>query len=112
MMSGGEKATTNNRMELMAVIGGLQAITEGCEVTIVTDSQYVMNAFVKGWIVNWKRNGWKTADNKPVKNQDLWQDLDAGLKTHHVTWEWVKGHAGHRENEMVDTEARRQAQAQ
>jgi len=110
VLTGGEPETTNNRMELLAVIEGLKLLNQVCSVRVVTDSQYVMNAFSKGWIVSWKRNGWRTADKKPVKNQDLWEDLDAEIERHTVTWEWVRGHNGHPDNERVD-EAARQAAA-
>lgn len=109
MLSGGDPDTTNNRMELLAVIEGLQALKRRCCVTIVTDSQYVMKAFKEGWLKNWERNGWRTADKKPVKNQDLWEDLVAMVDKHEVHWKWVKGHNGHPENERVDLEAREQA---
>ncbi len=98
---GGETATTNNRMELQAVIEGLTALTRPSSVTIVTDSQYVKNGMMQ-WIHNWKRNGWKTAARKPVKNADLWQQLDALVQKHEVRWEWVRGHSGHPENERAD----------
>lgn len=112
LLSGGELDTTNNRMELSAVIFGLRAFNQGCDVTIVTDSKYVMNAFVEGWFANWERNGWRTANKKAVKNQDLWQDLAAELQRHNVSWQWVKGHAGHEDNERVDAAAREAAEAQ
>jgi len=111
LLTGGESETTNNRMELSAVIEGLKPLNQACNVRVVTDSQYVMNAFTKGWLESWKRNGWKTADKKPVKNQDLWEELDAALSRHAVTWEWVKGHAGHPDNERVDEAARQAAAA-
>ena len=98
---GGEAATTNNRMELMAVIQGLEALTRPSRVRITTDSQYVKNGITQ-WIHNWKRNGWKTAAKKPVKNIDLWQELDQAVARHQVEWQWVKGHAGHPENERAD----------
>lgn len=101
--------STNNRMEMMAVISGLQALKRPCEVHIITDSKYVMDAFSKGWIEKWEDNGWKTAAKEPVKNQELWQDLVAEVERHQVTWEWVKGHNGHRDNERVDAEACRMA---
>jgi ribonuclease HI len=110
MISGGEPDTTNNRMELLAVISGLNALKRACEVTIVTDSQYVMKAFKEGWLDKWQENGWKTADKKPVKNQELWEDLLAAVDRHHIHWKWVKGHNGHPDNERVDEEARRQAE--
>ncbi len=104
-LSGGEAETTNNRMELMAAISALEALTRPSAVTIVTDSAYVKNG-VTGWIHGWKRNGWKTSTRKPVKNAELWQRLDAARARHDVTWEWVKGHAGHPENERADELAR------
>lgn len=110
MISGGEPDTTNNRMELMAVISGLNALKRTCSVTIVTDSQYVMKAFKEGWLDKWQENGWKTADKKPVKNQELWEELLAAVDRHEVHWKWVKGHNGHPDNERVDEEARRQAE--
>ncbi len=103
---GGEPDTTNNRMELQAVIQGLEALTRPAAVTVVTDSQYVKNG-MNQWIHNWKRNGWKTAAKKPVKNADLWQRLDALVQRHDVSWEWVKGHSGHAENERADELANR-----
>lgn len=111
MISGGEPDTTNNRMELLAVISGLNALKRPCEVTIVTDSQYVMKAFKEGWLDKWQENGWKTADRKPVKNQELWEELLAAVDRHTVHWKWVKGHNGHPDNERVDEEARRQAES-
>ena len=110
MISGSEPDTTNNRMELLAVISGLNALKRACEVTIVTDSQYVMKAFKEGWLDKWQENGWKTADKKPVKNQELWEDLLSAVDRHHIHWKWVKGHNGHPDNERVDEEARRQAE--
>ncbi|ODS23852.1 ribonuclease HI [Candidatus Endobugula sertula] len=98
---GGEKNTTNNRMELKAAIEGLKALKEPCHVDLTTDSQYVRKGITE-WIDNWKRNGWKTASKKPVKNMDLWQQLDEQVIRHRVSWHWVKGHSGHRENEIVD----------
>lgn len=100
-LHGGEKLTTNNRMELMAAIQGLAALSRPCTVILTTDSSYVMNGIEK-WIVGWKKNGWKTADRKPVKNEDLWKLLDEHVQKHQVEWRWVKGHSGHRENEMAD----------
>ncbi len=99
---GGEKHTTNNRMELMAAIQGLESLTERCEVSLTTDSQYVKNG-INDWIVNWKKRGWKTASKKPVKNVDLWKRLDEAVSGHDVEWHWVRGHTGHRENEIADT---------
>ena len=104
-LSGGEAATTNNRMELMAAIRVLEALTRPAHVTITTDSAYVKNG-VTGWIHGWKRNGWKTSGKKPVKNVDLWQRLDEAQARHRVTWHWIKGHAGHAENERADELAR------
>ncbi|PJE27845.1 ribonuclease HI [Pseudooceanicola antarcticus] len=104
-LKGGEANTTNNRMELMAAISALEALGRPTAITVVTDSQYVKNG-VTGWIHGWKRNGWKTAAKKPVKNAELWQQLDEAAKRHQVTWEWVKGHAGHPENERADELAR------
>ena len=103
---GGERDTTNNRMELTAVIKGLQALTRPCEVTIVTDSKYVLQG-VTEWMKNWKKNGWKTAAKKPVQNKELWIALDEALQQHKVEWEWVKGHAGHEGNERADDLANR-----
>lgn len=100
-LNGGESPTTNNRMELTAVIEGLRALNRSCQITIVTDSTYVKDGITK-WIVNWKRNGWQTKARKPVKNKDLWEALDVELSTHDVSWEWVKGHAGHPGNERAD----------
>lgn len=99
--SAGYTRTTNNRMELMAAIVALEALKEHCEVILSTDSQYVRQGITQ-WIHNWKKRGWKTADKKPVKNVDLWQRLDAALGQHQIKWEWVKGHAGHPENERCD----------
>ncbi len=97
----GEALTTNNRMELMAVIKGLQALKRRCTVDVTTDSVYVKNGITQ-WIHNWKRNGWRTAANKPVKNDDLWRVLDEVAARHDVSWHWVKGHNGHPENERAD----------
>ncbi|MEZ5841863.1 MAG: ribonuclease HI [Hyphomicrobiales bacterium] len=102
---GGEPDTTNNRMELFAAIAALEALTRTCSVDLTTDSQYVKDG-ITSWIHGWKRNGWKTAAKKPVKNVDLWQRLDAALARHEVAWHWVKGHAGHEENERADALAR------
>ncbi len=104
-LSGGEAQTTNNRMELMAAISALEALTKPVEITIVTDSAYVKNG-VTEWIHGWKRNGWKTAARAPVKNVELWQRLDAAQARHKVIWRWIKGHAGHAENERADALAR------
>ncbi|MBW8841714.1 MAG: ribonuclease HI [Sphingomonadales bacterium] len=100
-LSGGEKLTTNNRMELMAAIEGLNALKRPCRVTLSTDSRYVMDGLTK-WIHGWRKNGWKTADKKPVKNADLWQKLIDAAAPHRVEWVWVKGHAGHPDNERAD----------
>ena len=100
-LSGGEALTTNNRMELMAVIEALNALKRPCAVTLSTDSRYVMDGLTK-WIHGWRRNGWKTADKKPVKNADLWQALIEATARHRITWQWVKGHAGHPDNERAD----------
>jgi ribonuclease HI len=104
-LSGGEAATTNNRMELMAAIAALEALKRPCRAEMHVDSQYVKDGISK-WIHGWKRNGWKTADKKPVKNAELWQRLDAALAKHDVSWHWVKGHAGHEHNERADQLAR------
>jgi len=104
-LSGGDPATTNNRMEMLAVIHGLEALQRPARVRICTDSQYVMKG-VTEWLAGWKRRGWKTADRQPVKNVDLWQRLEAALTPHQVEWEWVRGHDGHSENERVDRLAR------
>ena len=104
-LQGGEAETTNNRMELLAAISALEALKRGAAITIVTDSAYVKNG-VSQWIHGWKRNGWRTADKKPVKNVDLWQRLDEAQARHEVIWEWIKGHAGHAENERADELAR------
>ena len=100
-LSGGEPLTTNNRMEMTAAICGLNALTKPCRVTLSTDSRYVMDGLTK-WIKGWQRNGWKTADKKPVKNADLWQALLDAAMPHCIEWVWVKGHAGHPENERAD----------
>ncbi|WP_225026274.1 ribonuclease HI [Xinfangfangia pollutisoli] len=104
-LKGGEAQTTNNRMELMAAISALESLTRPSALTIVTDSAYVKNG-VTEWIHGWKRNGWRTAARAPVKNAELWQRLDAAQATHQVTWRWIKGHAGHAENERADALAR------
>ncbi len=100
-LHGGERDTTNNRMELMAAIKGLQALNRSAKIILTTDSKYVMHGITE-WIVNWKKRGWKTANKKPVKNVDLWQMLDKEIQQHNVEWKWVKGHSGHRENEIAD----------
>ena len=109
-LSGGESDTTNNRMELMAAIAGIEALRRACSVQVTTDSQYVRRG-VEEWMPRWKANGWKTSDKQPVKNRDLWERLDAALASHDVRWHWVKGHAGHAENERVDALAREAAEA-
>jgi len=103
---GGEPATTNNRMELRAAIEGLKALREPCEVTLTTDSTYVMKGLTE-WLPGWKARGWRTAGRKPVKNAELWQALDAEARRHQVHWEWVKGHSGHEGNERADALANR-----
>lgn len=103
---GGEAETTNNRMELMAAIRGLEALTRNCRVEVTTDSKYVRDGITQ-WLANWKKRGWKTANRKPVKNVDLWQRLDRAASEHNVSWHWVKGHAGHPENELADELANR-----
>jgi len=103
---GGEAETTNNRMELMAAIQALEALTRDCEVDLTTDSQYVRKGITE-WMSNWKRNGWKTAKKKPVKNADLWQRLEQATQEHQVNWHWVKGHSGHPDNERADELANR-----
>ena len=104
-LQGGEKLTTTTRMELMAAISALEALSKPVEITIVTDSAYVKNG-VTEWIHGWKRNGWRTAGKDPVKNVELWQRLDAAQARHKVIWRWIKGHAGHAENERADALAR------
>lgn len=98
---GGESQTTNNRMELTAAIEGLKALTEPCEVNLTTDSEYVRKGITE-WLAGWKSRGWKTAAKKPVKNADLWQRLEEECERHRIHWHWVKGHSGHRENELAD----------
>lgn len=104
-LSGGEAETTNNRMELLAAITALETLPAGAPIALYTDSQYVKGG-ITGWIVNWKKNGWKTAARKPVKNADLWRRLDAAAQGHDVSWRWIKGHAGHPGNERADELAR------
>ena len=104
-LSGAEGETTNNRMELMAAIQALNALKRPSKVKLVTDSTYVKDGVTK-WIHGWKKNGWKTAAKKPVKNEDLWRQLDEAVQRHEITWDWVKGHSGHTENERADTLAR------
>jgi ribonuclease HI len=110
-LSGGEPLTTNNRMELLAAIRGLQALKRPTRVVLHTDSMYVRDGITK-WVHNWRRNGWRTSDKKPVKNAELWQELCAAAEPHRVDWKWVKGHAGHPENERVDQLACAAAAAQ
>jgi ribonuclease HI len=105
-LCGGEKLTTNNRMELMGAIAALEALSRPCSVELHTDSQYLRGG-VTGWIHNWKRNGWRTSDKKPVKNDDLWRRLDEAVAGHEIDWRWVKGHAGNAMNERADELARR-----
>ena len=105
-LCGGEHETTNNRMELMAVIQGLSALQRACEVTATSDSTYVLKG-IQEWMPNWKKRGWKTASKKPVKNVDLWQQLDQLVELHTIDWQWVKGHSGHTENEIADQLANR-----
>ncbi len=104
-LSGAEAHTTNNRMEMMAAIQGLRALKNPCQVDLYTDSQYLRDGITK-WIVGWKKNGWKTADKKPVKNEDLWRLLEDLVQIHDIRWHWVRGHNGHPENERVDLLAR------
>ena len=104
-LKGSEAHTTNNRMELMAAIAAFEALKRPCTVDLYTDSQYLRGG-ITGWINGWKRNGWRTADKKPVKNVDLWRRLDAALARHEVNWHWVRGHAGHAMNERADRLAR------
>lgn len=106
----GFQLTTNNRMEMLAAIRGLEALTRSCDVVLTTDSQYLKQG-IQTWIHNWKRNGWRTSNRKPVKNADLWQQLDAACQRHTIQWEWVKGHAGHPQNERCDELARTAATA-
>jgi ribonuclease HI len=110
-LSGGEPLTTNNRMELLAAIQGLQALKRPCRVTLHTDSMYVRDGITK-WVHNWRRNGWRTADKKPVKNAELWQELCEAAAAHRIEWKWVRGHSGHPENEQVDKLACAAADAQ
>ncbi len=104
-LSGGDSESTNNRMELMAAISALESLKEPCSADLYTDSSYVRDGIGK-WMIGWKKNGWKTADKKPVKNVELWQRLDKARKAHKVEWHWIKGHAGHPENERADELAR------
>jgi ribonuclease HI len=109
-LNGGEAGTTNNRMEMLAAIRALEATAGAAAITLVTDSQYVKNG-ITGWIKGWKKNGWKNASKQPVKNRDLWEQLDALTQGRSVEWKWVKGHSGHPENDRVDELAREAAQA-
>lgn len=104
-LCGGELKTTNNRMEMIAAVQALKSLPRRCKVTLFTDSMYLRDGVTR-WMINWKRNGWLTADKKPVKNQDIWQELDQLLTKHEIQWQWVKGHAGHPENERADALAR------
>ena len=110
-LCGGERATTNNRMELLAVIRALESLNRRCAVKLHTDSQYVLKG-ISEWIINWKKRGWKTADKKPVKNEDLWRTLDALAAQHDIKWIWVKGHAGHEGNERADQLANKGCEGQ
>ncbi len=110
LLAGGEPDTTNNRMELMAAIAALEALKRPCIVRLTTDSRYVMQG-IEQWVPRWRANGWRTADRKPVKNQDLWQRLVDASAPHRIRWAWVRGHTGHVENERVDLAARAQAEA-
>lgn len=110
-ISGGEPHTTNNRMELLAAIKALEALNRPCRVTLSTDSNYVKDGITR-WIFGWQKNGWKTADRKPVKNAELWQELLAAIKPHRIEWLWVKGHAGHPDNDRADRLASDAALAQ
>ena len=101
IIHGAEADTTNNRMELQAAVSGLQKLKRPCAVKLTTDSRYLMDG-IQQWLPNWKQNGWKTSANKPVKNDDLWRQLDKLVEVHDITWNWVKGHSGHEENERVD----------
>ncbi|MFC4727030.1 ribonuclease HI [Coralloluteibacterium thermophilus] len=110
-LAGGEPHTTNNRMEMMAAVAALEALTRPCSVDLHTDSRYLQQGFSQ-WLPGWRRRGWKTAGGEPVKNQDLWQRLDAAAARHEIRWHWVRGHAGHAENERVDAIASAQARLQ
>ncbi|MDN7138748.1 ribonuclease HI [Pseudidiomarina sp. 1ASP75-14] len=107
-LAAGYRLTTNNRMEMLAAIKALEALKHPCQVTLTSDSQYLKQG-IENWIHNWKRNGWRTSNRKPVKNADLWQALDQAVQRHKVSWEWVKGHAGHPQNERCDELARQAA---
>lgn len=103
---GAERGTTNNRMELMAAIRALEALTRGCDAVVTTDSEYLRKGITE-WLPQWKRRGWKTAAKQPVKNQDLWERLERAIERHRVRWQWIKGHSGHEENERADALANR-----
>ena len=105
VISGGEKDTTNNRMELSAVLFGLKALKEPCHITLQSDSKYVLDSISKGWVYGWKKKGWKKSDGKPALNVDLWQQLLAEIAKHEIEYVWIKGHAGHPENERCDAQA-------
>jgi ribonuclease HI len=105
ILSGGERESTNNRMELMAAIAGLEALKKASSVKLTTDSQYVKQG-IESWVPRWRANGWRTTDRKPVKNQDLWERLVAAAAPHRIAWHWTRGHSGHAENELVDQHAR------
>lgn len=109
LLSGGDAATTNNRMELMAAIVALESLNRDCDVALTTDSQYVRQG-IEQWVAKWRANGWRTAAKEPVKNQDLWQRLADASARHRIRWAWVKGHSGHPENERVDVAARSEAE--
>jgi ribonuclease HI len=109
MLAGGEATTTNNRMELMAAIAGLEALKRPCTVQLTTDSRYVQQG-IEQWLAKWRANGWRTADKQPVKNQELWERLAVACARHRIRWAWVRGHSGHPENERVDRAAREQAE--
>jgi ribonuclease HI len=109
LLAGGEASATNNRMELLAAIMALESLKRRCEVRVTTDSQYVRNG-IESWLPQWRARGWRTADGRPVKNQDLWQRLAAAADRHHARWAWVRGHSGHPENETVDQAARAEAE--
>lgn len=109
--SAGYKSTTNNRMELMGVITGFEALKTKCDVEVISDSKYVCDAFNKGWIYSWMKKGWKKSDNEPVKNRELWERLLKAMDGNKVTFTWIKGHAGHRENERCDTLASNSAKS-
>jgi len=109
ILSGGERDTTNNRMELMPAIAGLEALKHATRVELTTDSQYVKQG-IELWVPRWRANGWRTADRKPVKNQDLWERLAAAAEPHQIKWHWTRGHSGHVENEIVDVHARAAAE--